>query len=126
MSRSGRKPGAAEAARRALARRVKPVDPDAQAIAQEVYEACVTLKPGAADDPLPLAVRGPLFALNVRALHVIRALHPDIGATEEEADAVISYLTDGWCAMMLEFDREHFRAWMARGSATAPIVRPVE
>lgn len=121
---SRRKPTAAEAARRALARRIKPADPDAQKIAQEVYEACVTLKPGAADDPLPLAVRGPLFAINVRAVEVIKARFPDVVVTEDDAMEVIAYLTDGWCAMMLEFDREHFRNWRSREGGSSAIVPP--
>jgi hypothetical protein len=119
------KPGRRDQALRALARRRGPVDPDAHRIAQEVYEACVALKPGAADDPLPLAVRGPLFALNVRALEVIRARFPDVGASEEEAMDVVAYLTEGWCAMMLGFERGHFEEWRSRQDGSrGTVARP--
>jgi hypothetical protein len=119
MSRGGRKQTAGEAARRALMRRVQPRDPDAHRIAQEVYEAAVTLRAGAADDPLPLAVRAPLFAINARALEVIRSRLPDVVVTEDDAMDVIAYLTDGWCAMMLEFDRAHFTEWRSRQDAAS-------
>lgn len=117
-----RKQSAGEARLRALARRVRPEDPDATRIAQEVYEACVTLKPGIADDPLPLEVRGPLFALNVRAMEVIRAQHPGVVGSEDDAMEVIAYLTDGWCAMMLEFDRGHFDEWRSRRGGSSGTV----
>lgn len=120
----GNKPSAAEVARRALARRVRPTDPDAQRIAQEVYEAAVTLKPGAKDDPLPLAVRAPLFAINVRALEAIKAANPDLVGSEDDAMDVIAYLTDGWCSMMVQFNRGHFEAWRSTQDATSPIVAP--
>jgi hypothetical protein len=108
------RPSAQEVRERALMRRARAVDPAAQAIAQEVYEAAETLAPGAADDPLPLAVRAPLFAINVRALEVIRSRLPDLVADEAAAMDVIAYMTDGWCAMMLEFDRGHFEEWRSR------------
>lgn len=97
-----------------MLRRVRPEDPDATRIAQEVYEACVTLKPGLADDPLPLEIRGPLFALNVRALEVVKKMHPGVVTDDDAAMDVIAYLTDGWCAMMLEFDSGHFEEWRSR------------
>lgn len=86
-------------------------------MAQEVYEACVGIEGRNAGDPLPLAVRGPLFMLGARAVQVIRAQRPDVVASEEDALDVVAYLTEGYVSMMLSFNREHFEAWRSKQAA---------
>lgn len=116
MAKPGDRARAAATLRRVLAPR--QTDPDARAVAQEVYEAAVTLK-AAPGDPLPLAIRGPLFAIGARAAQVVASQHPDAVRSEDDAMDVIAYLTEVWCAAMLGFDRAHFEAWRRRRSAEA-------
>lgn len=110
MSRPGDQRGARVAIRRG---RDRMTDPGARAIAQEVYEASVTLRdmPG---DPLPLAIRGPLFAVGARAAQVLAKQFPEVVSSEDDAMDVIAYLTELWCSGLLGFDVGHFEAWRRR------------
>lgn len=103
--------GLAAAAREATKRdrRGRSRDPDAHAVAQEVYETCVVIgnTPG---DELPLALRGPATMIAFRAAPGI-VTAAGLPKDEETLQDVAAYLVGGIVSMIATFNPEHFRQW---------------
>lgn len=116
MGRRARQKGVSRAAVRGALRGATAMHDKAAAVAQEVYEACVAADDSRvqAEDPLPLAIRGPLLALGARGAAAILMLHPELERSQETQLDLTEYLTEAWVTTMYQFDREHFEAWRSR------------
>jgi hypothetical protein len=113
---------AAVAARAAVRARVVEregeSDPDAAAVAQRVYNACVEAKAtGEAGDVSPVLWAPLAVAAEMMARVVIRA--NGLSDTEEMHVDVAAYFVAGFLSGGHGFDHEHFERWRRQSNADA-------